>query len=266
MSDTPDFRDLVGDDLTPEEELELDRVDRLLRSVPAPAAEMPRLTHARGRADRDGQADSGRAAASSWPCRARSHLAALFFGVGRWLDWGGFDAARPFVMTPRTSPDASAKIELPARRRDRQLEMTRRRRRSFPNSTATTTTSSGSPRTASTRAPAATFNVSGRTTVDLTKLRPLRVRRVGHHRGVGLALASRPGYLAAERYDGGRAAPAGGDEGRGQDGRARRDGLVRHPLREELLDGIRVAPDLALSRLAARRETKFMRARAVTVQ
>ena len=41
MSDTPEFRDLVGDDLTPEEELELARVDSLLRSVPGPATEVP---------------------------------------------------------------------------------------------------------------------------------------------------------------------------------------------------------------------------------
>ena len=36
-----DFRDLVGSDLDPEELERLERVDRLLRSVPAPPSEIP---------------------------------------------------------------------------------------------------------------------------------------------------------------------------------------------------------------------------------
>ena len=111
MSDTPDFRDLVGDDLTPEEELELARVDSLLRSVPGPVTEVPgSLTHA---VERIGTARP------IWTRRRvfvavalAATVAALFFGAGRWLD-RGFDARASVEMTPGTSaPNASARIEL----------------------------------------------------------------------------------------------------------------------------------------------------------
>ena len=111
MSDTPDFRELVGDDLTPEEELELARVDSLLRSVPGPVTEVPgSLTHA---VERIGTARP------IWTRRRvfvavalAATVAALFFGAGRWLD-RGFDARASVQMTPGTSaPNASAKIEL----------------------------------------------------------------------------------------------------------------------------------------------------------
>ena len=154
MSDTPDFRDLVGDDLTPEEELELARVDSLLRSVPGPATEVPgSLTHA---VERIGTARP------IWTRRRvfvavalAATLAALFFGVGRWLD-RGFDARASVQMTPGTSaPNASAKIEL-GPRDDATGNWRMRIVVDGPPSprAATTTTSSGSRRTASTRAPA----------------------------------------------------------------------------------------------------------------
>jgi len=111
MSETPDFRDLVGDDLTPEEELELARVDSLLRSVPGPATEVPgSLTQ---RVERIGTATP------LWTRRRvvlavalAAALAALFFGVGRRFDQG-FDAHATVQMVPGTSaPDASGKIQL----------------------------------------------------------------------------------------------------------------------------------------------------------
>jgi hypothetical protein len=107
----PDFRELVGDDLTPEEELELARVDGLLRSVPGPATEVPgSLTRA---VERIGTATP------IWTRRRvlavvalAATLAALFFGVGRWVD-RGFDARAIVQMTAgKSAPDATAKIEL----------------------------------------------------------------------------------------------------------------------------------------------------------
>jgi hypothetical protein len=111
MSDTPDFRDLVGDDLTPEEELELARVDSLLRSVPRPATEVPgSLTQ---RVERIGTAKP------IWTRRRvvlavalAASIAALFFGVGHWVDQG-FDARATVQMVPgKSAPDASGKIQL----------------------------------------------------------------------------------------------------------------------------------------------------------
>ena len=111
MSDTPEFRDLVGDDLTPEEELELARVDSLLRSVPGPATEVPgSLTRA---------VEQIGTATPIWTRRRfiaavalAATLAALFFGAGRWLD-RGFDARAYFQMTPgKSAPQASGMIDL----------------------------------------------------------------------------------------------------------------------------------------------------------
>ncbi len=111
MSDTPEFSDLVGDDLTPEEELELARVDSLLRSVPGPATEVPgSLTRA---------VEQIGTATPIWTRRRfvaavalAATLAALFFGVGRWAGQG-FDARATVQMTPgKSAPEASGKIEL----------------------------------------------------------------------------------------------------------------------------------------------------------
>src|SRR6185503_13625934 len=98
VSETPDFKDLVGDDLTPEEELELARVDSLLRSVPGPATEVPgSLTRA---------VEQIGTATPIWTRRRfvaaialAATLAALFFGVGRWAGQG-FDARATVQMTP----------------------------------------------------------------------------------------------------------------------------------------------------------------------
>jgi hypothetical protein len=109
---TPDFRELVGDDLTPEERAELERVDRMLRSVPAPPAEVPRsLTEA---VDRMG------AHRAFWTTRriaavaaVAAVLAALSFGVGRWTGLGNPEYARSVAMQPtEEAPGASAVIKL----------------------------------------------------------------------------------------------------------------------------------------------------------
>jgi hypothetical protein len=111
MSETPDFRELVGDGLTPEEELELARVDHLLRSVPAPAAEVPgSLTAAVERIGTVTPIWTRRRAVLAVALAAT--LAALFFGVGRWVD-RGFDARSTVQMTAgKSAPSASAVIKL----------------------------------------------------------------------------------------------------------------------------------------------------------
>ena len=152
MSDTPDFRDLVGDDLTP----------RKSSSSPgwtACSARCPRrrprfrLPHDAVERIGDGQADLDAPAVLVAVALAAT-LAALFFGAGRWLD-RGFDARASFAMTPgKSAPQASGKIELGPRDDSTGNWKMRSSSTGFPTSTATTTTFSGSPRTASTRAPA----------------------------------------------------------------------------------------------------------------
>jgi Anti-sigma-K factor rskA, C-terminal len=111
MSETPDFRELVGDDLSPEEELELARVDRLLRATPPPAPDVPAsLTRAVERIGTATPLWTRRRAVLAVALAAA--LAALFFGVGRWAD-GGFDARATVRMVPTPSvPGASAVIKL----------------------------------------------------------------------------------------------------------------------------------------------------------
>ena len=111
MSETPDFRDLVGDDLTPEQELELARVDALLRSVSGPAPEVPgTLTSAVERIGTVTPIWTRRRVALAVALAAT--LAAVFFGVGRWVD-RGFDARATVEMTAQAgAPDASAEIKL----------------------------------------------------------------------------------------------------------------------------------------------------------
>jgi hypothetical protein len=114
MSETPDFRELVGDDLTPEEELELARVDQLLRSVPPPATEVPgTLTRAVERIGTARPLWTRRRVALSLALAAA--LAAVFFGAGRWAD-RGFDSRATVQMQPtEIAPQASASIRLGAR-------------------------------------------------------------------------------------------------------------------------------------------------------
>jgi hypothetical protein len=111
VSDTPDFRELVGDGLSPEEELELARVDALLRSVPPPAAEVPAsLTQAVERVGVVRPLWTRRRVVLAAALAAT--LAALFFGAGRWAD-RGFDARATVSLEPgQGAQGASGEIKL----------------------------------------------------------------------------------------------------------------------------------------------------------
>jgi hypothetical protein len=85
-----DLRGLLGDDLTPEELAELERVDRLLRSVPPPPAEVPgTLTRAVERIGTERRMWTTRRVAVV--AAVAAGLAALFFGLGRWTSGGEAD-------------------------------------------------------------------------------------------------------------------------------------------------------------------------------
>jgi hypothetical protein len=94
-----EFRDLVGDDLSPEERAELERVDVLLRSVPAPPAEVPpSLTRAVDRIGAQGRFWTPRRIALV--AAVSVALAAVSFGVGRWSGLGAPEYARAVPLQP----------------------------------------------------------------------------------------------------------------------------------------------------------------------
>jgi hypothetical protein len=107
-----DFRDLVGDDLSQEERVKLERVDRVLRSVPAPPSEVP------GSLDRAvNRIGAENRRWTPWRLGAAVALAvtlaALFFGVGRWTSGGEPHYRASIQMKPAASnPQASALIKL----------------------------------------------------------------------------------------------------------------------------------------------------------
>ena len=107
-----DFRDLVGDELSQEERAKLERVDRLLRTVPAPPSDVP------GSLDRAvNRIGTERGQWTPWRLVAAVTLAvtlaALFFGVGRWTTGGEPHYRASIQMTPAASnPRASALIKL----------------------------------------------------------------------------------------------------------------------------------------------------------
>ena len=168
MSDTPDFRDLVGDDLTPEEELELARVDGLLRSVPGPATEVPgSLTRAVERIGTTTPIWTRRRFVAAVALAAT--LAALFFGVGRWVDRGGFEARASFQMTPgKSAPQASGKIELGPRNESSGNWKMRLTVDGLPHLAGNDYYILWLARDGEYAGACGTFNVNGRTTVDLT--------------------------------------------------------------------------------------------------
>ena len=111
MSERPDFRELVGEELTPEEELELARVDALLRAAGPPPAEIPgSLTRA---VERIGAPRIWTKRRVALAVALAAVLAAVFFGVGRWTgnDSTHYRAAVQMQPTGR-SPNASALIKL----------------------------------------------------------------------------------------------------------------------------------------------------------
>ncbi len=111
MSD--DLRDLVGDDVPPEELARLARVDALLRSTPAPPPELPAsLTTSVGRVGIARPLWTRRRILAAAALAAA--LAAVFFGVGRWAGGDGdADVVRVVEMTPTAAAaDASATLSL----------------------------------------------------------------------------------------------------------------------------------------------------------
>jgi hypothetical protein len=115
LREPPDFRDLVGEDLPPEELARLRRVDALLRRVPAPPHEVPHhltqvvasLPHERRMWTRPRLALALAIAAA---------VAALSFGLGRWTDGEEFDTriAIPFEATEEAR-GATAVVEVGGR-------------------------------------------------------------------------------------------------------------------------------------------------------
>jgi hypothetical protein len=113
-----EFRDLVGDDLGPEERAELERVDRLLRSVPAPPAEVPgSLTRAVEHIGAHERFWSPRRIALV--AAATLVLATASFGVGRWSGLGAAEYARAVSLQPtEDAPSAAGVIKLGDRDED----------------------------------------------------------------------------------------------------------------------------------------------------
>lgn len=108
-----DFRDLVGSDLDPEELERLERVDRLLRSVPAPPSEIPdSLDRAVHRIGTERRIWTSRRVALAVALAAT--LAAVFFSVGRWT--GGSSSLDYKVSVPleatAAAPHASGLIRI----------------------------------------------------------------------------------------------------------------------------------------------------------
>ena len=111
MSERPDFEELVGADLAPDERARLERVDSLLRAAGPPPAEIPSsLTRAVERIGTQRVWTRRRAALALALAAA---LAALFFGVGRWTSSDSTDYRASIPMRPASSvPNASALIKL----------------------------------------------------------------------------------------------------------------------------------------------------------
>jgi Anti-sigma-K factor rskA len=108
----PDFRELVGDDLPPEELERLSRADAALRSVPAPPAEVPaRLTQSVAALPLQASPWSRRRVLPALALAAA--LAALFFALGRWTGGDDFEERATVDMQPtRAAPEASGSIQI----------------------------------------------------------------------------------------------------------------------------------------------------------
>jgi hypothetical protein len=108
-----EFRDLVGGDLDPDELEQLERVDRILRSVPAPPAEVPgSLNRAVQRIGTERGIWTARRVAAVAALAAT--LAALFFSVGRWTGGGSsldYQVSVPLKATA-AAPQASGLIRI----------------------------------------------------------------------------------------------------------------------------------------------------------
>jgi hypothetical protein len=111
VSERPDFRELVGDDLSPEEQSELERVDALLRAAGPPPAEIPgSLTRA---VERIGTPRIWTRRRVALAVALAAALAAVFFGIGRWTGSESTHYTASVQMQPTDSvPKASGLIKL----------------------------------------------------------------------------------------------------------------------------------------------------------
>jgi len=111
VNERPDFEELVGADLTADERVGMERVDRLLRAAGPPPAEIPgSLTRAVERIGRQRLWTRPRAALA---VAFAASLAAIFFGLGRWADSNSTHYRASIEMRPASSvPNASALIKL----------------------------------------------------------------------------------------------------------------------------------------------------------
>ena len=112
MREPPDIRELIGDDVPDEQVDELRRVDRLLRSVPAPPPQVPaRLTQAVTSLTLPTPFWSRRRLALAVALAAA--LAAGFFGIGRLTSDPGVDARATVPMhATEAAPEAAAVVQV----------------------------------------------------------------------------------------------------------------------------------------------------------
>ena len=112
MREPPDIRELVGEDVPDEQLQELHRVDRLLRSVPAPPSQVPaRLTQAVAALTIPTPFWTRRRLALAVAMAAA--LAAGFFGIGRLTSDPGVEARATVPMqATEAAPEAAAVIQV----------------------------------------------------------------------------------------------------------------------------------------------------------
>ena len=112
MREPPDIRELIGDDVPDEQVDELRRVDRLLRSVPAPPHQVPpRLTQAVTSLTLPTPFWSRRRMALAVALAAA--LAAGFFGIGRLTSDPGVQARATVPLhATEAAPEAAAVVQV----------------------------------------------------------------------------------------------------------------------------------------------------------
>jgi hypothetical protein len=111
MTERPDFKELVGGDLGPDERADLERVDSLLRAAGPPPAEIPSsLTR---RVERIGARPIWTWRRTGLALALAASLAALFFGIGRWTNGNSphYRFAVPLKATT-SAPKASGVIKV----------------------------------------------------------------------------------------------------------------------------------------------------------
>jgi Anti-sigma-K factor rskA len=110
VSDRPDFHELVGEEIGPEDRAELERVDALLRAAGPPPAEIPSsLTR---KVEQIGTRSVWTWRRSALAVAVAATVAALFFGVGRWTgeDEVAYRTAIPMQPTSNTRAEGLIKV------------------------------------------------------------------------------------------------------------------------------------------------------------